>query len=124
MGAFTFVGLVVTSSTEVIFGQVISNPIQLHTMADGTRTKLIAILGITLAVVTTNIPANMVTPANALVSFHSATFSFKGGALLTTLTGILLQQWQIFRSTDKFVYMWLVSSSAVMGLIADVLLAN
>ncbi|CAL9781749.1 unnamed protein product, partial [Musa acuminata subsp. burmannicoides] len=124
MGAFAFVGLAVTSSTMVIFGRVVSNPIELLSMIDGTLAKLLAVPGITLAVVTTNIPANVVAPANALVSFRPATFSFRGGALLTALTAILFQPWRIFRSTDSFVYTWLVSYSAVMGPIAGVLLAD
>lgn len=108
---------------EIIFDQVVSNLIQLLSMTNGILTNLIAIPGITPAMVTTNIPVN-VAPANALVSFRSATFSFRGGALYTTLTGILVQPWKIFRSIDKFIYMWLMSYSAVIGPIADVLLED
>lgn len=62
MGLYTFVGLAVTSSTKVIYGRIISNPVQLLTEIGGTITKILAILGISLATVTTNIPANFVAP--------------------------------------------------------------
>jgi len=70
MGLFTFVGLVVTSSTKVIFGEVISNPIQLLDRIGGFTTSVLAIVGISLATLTTNIAANVVAPANALVNLN------------------------------------------------------
>ncbi|KAG6596513.1 Purine-uracil permease NCS1, partial [Cucurbita argyrosperma subsp. sororia] len=46
MGAFTFVGVAVTSSTGVIFGHIISNPIDLLGHIGGFATKVLAIFGI------------------------------------------------------------------------------
>ncbi|GAB2272257.1 Neuronal calcium sensor 1 [Dionaea muscipula] len=124
MGAFTFVGLAVTCSTKVIFGQIISNPIQLLGRIGGLTTVILAITGISLATVTTNIAANVVAPANALVNLSPSTFTFQKGALLTALLGIVFQPWRLLKSSESFVYTWLVGYSALLGPIGGIILAD
>lgn len=124
MGAFTFVGLAVTSSTKVIFGRVISNPIQLLGEIGGVTTMILAILGISLATITTNIAANVVAPANALVNLSPTKFTFWKGALLTALLGIAFQPWRLLQSSESFVYTWLVGYSALMGPIGGIILTD
>ncbi|XP_042510658.1 purine-uracil permease NCS1 [Macadamia integrifolia] len=124
MGAFTFVGLAVTSSTKVVFGRVISNPIQLLGQIGGFFTVILAIIGISLATLTTNIAANVVAPANALVNLSPSKFTFRRGALLTALLGIVCQPWRLLQSSESFVYTWLVSYSALLGPIGGIILAD
>lgn len=124
MIAFAFVGLAVTSSTEVIFGHVISNPITLLGEIGGVFSKVIGMLGIVLAVLTTNIPANVVAPANALVNLSPSHFSFWRGALVTAVLGILFQPWRIFANTNSFVYTWLVGYSALLGPLGGIILTD
>lgn len=124
MGLFTFVGLAVTSSTKVIFGHVISSPIQLLGQIGGVYTIVLAIIGISLATLTTNIAANVVAPANALVNLSPSKFTFKRGALLTALLGIAFQPWRLLKSSESFVYTWLVGYSALLGPIGGIILAD
>lgn len=124
MGLFTFVGIAVTSSTRVIFGHVISNPIDLLGQIGGYPTKVLAIFGIILATVTTNVAANVVAPANALVNLSPSYFSFTRGALLTAVIGIVFQPWRLLSSSESFVYTWLVGYSALLGPIGGVMLAD
>ncbi|KAL2923700.1 Purine-uracil permease NCS1 [Bienertia sinuspersici] len=124
MGLFTFVGVAVTASTEVIFGRVISNPIQLLGEIGGLATMIMAIVGISLATITTNIAANIVAPANALVNLSPSNFTFRRGALLTALLGIAFQPWRLLKSSESFVYTWLVGYSALMGPIGGIILAD
>ncbi|XP_072978876.1 purine-uracil permease NCS1-like [Typha angustifolia] len=125
MGCFAFVGLSVTSATVLIFGRPISDPIQLLSLiGGGIFVKLLAVGGITLAILTTNIPANVVAPANALVNLAPSVFSFKSGAVFIAIVGIAFQPWKIYATPDSFVYTWLVGYSAVMGPIAGVMLVD
>ncbi|XP_030522148.1 purine-uracil permease NCS1 [Rhodamnia argentea] len=124
MGLFTFVGLAATASTEVIFGRVISNPIQLLGQIGGLGTTILAILGISLATITTNIAANVVAPANALVNLSPSWFTFRRGALITALLGIAFQPWRLLKSSESFVYTWLVGYSALLGPIGGIILAD
>ncbi|KAE8666269.1 Purine-uracil permease NCS1 [Hibiscus syriacus] len=124
MGAFTFVGLAVTSSTQVIFGHVISNPIQLLGQIGGFTTIVLAILGISLATMTTNIAANVVPPANALVNLSPSNFTFRRGAVFTALLCIAFQPWRLLKSSESFIYTWLVGYSALLGSIFSIVLAD
>ncbi|KAF3441770.1 hypothetical protein FNV43_RR15685 [Rhamnella rubrinervis] len=124
MGAFTFVGLAVTSSTTVIFGRVISSPIQLLGQIGGFATLSLAIVGISLATITTNIAANIVAPANALVNLNPSMFTFRRGAILTALLGIAFQPWRLLQSSESFVYTWLIGYSALLGPIGGIVLAD
>lgn len=124
MGLFTFVGLAVTSSTSIIFGRVISNPIELLGQIGGLATTLLAILGISLATITTNIAANVVAPANALVNLNPKVFTFGRGALLTAVLGIVCQPWRLLKSSESFVYTWLIGYSALLGPIGGIVLVD
>ncbi|KAI9086364.1 hypothetical protein K1719_031818 [Acacia pycnantha] len=124
MGVFTFVGVAVTASTGVIFGKVISDPIQLLGQIGGLTTIILAIFGISLATLTTNIAANVVAPANALVNLSPSWFTFRRGALITALLGIAFQPWRLLKSSESYVYTWLVGYSALVGPIAGILLAD
>ncbi|MED6189988.1 Neuronal calcium sensor 1, partial [Stylosanthes scabra] len=124
MGLFTFVGVAVTSATGVIFGQVISNPIELLGRVGGFTTTILAIIGISLATVTTNIAANVVAPANALVNLNPKWFNFRRGALITALIGIAFQPWRILKSSESFVSTWLVGYSALLGPIGGIILVD
>ncbi|KAL7593456.1 hypothetical protein Lser_V15G35325 [Lactuca serriola] len=80
LGAFMFVSLAVTKSTQVIFGRVISNPIELLGEIGGISTMIFSIIGITLATITANIAANVVAPGNAFVNLSPSLFTFQRGA--------------------------------------------
>jgi nucleobase:cation symporter-1, NCS1 family len=124
MGVFAFAGLAITSATETIFGHIISDPIELLGRIGGPATTLVAIFGISLAILTTNIAANVVAPANALVSMSPRRFTFAKGALVTALLGIAFMPWRLLSSSESFVYTWLLGSSALMGPIGAVVIAD
>uniref|UniRef100_A0A6V7QRV1 Purine-uracil permease NCS1 n=1 Tax=Ananas comosus var. bracteatus TaxID=296719 RepID=A0A6V7QRV1_ANACO len=124
-GLYAFTGLAIASSTAVIYGRVISNPVELLSVIGGSAlTKVIATLGIALTTVTTNIPANMVAPANALVSLSPSSFSFSRGAFLAGILSIGFQPWRIIQSSENFIYTWLVSYSTIFAPITGILLTD
>lgn len=124
MGAFTLLGLAVTSSTELIFGRVISNPIEVLAQIGGIVPISLSIFGVSLATLTTNIAANVVAPANALVNFSPSWFTFKRGTLLTAILGIICQPWRLVQSTESFIYTWLIGYSALLGPIGGIILVD
>ncbi|XP_058083327.1 purine-uracil permease NCS1-like [Magnolia sinica] len=125
MGVFAFVGLAITSSTEVIFGHMIPNPVTLlGEIGGGIFIKVLAIFGISLAIITTNIAANIVAPANALVNLSPSIFTFRTGALVTMVLGIAFQPWRLMQSSETYVYTWLVGYSALLGPIGAIILVD
>jgi NCS1 family nucleobase:cation symporter-1 len=65
-----------------------------------------------------------VAPANALVNLSPSKFTFRRGALLTALLGIAFQPWKLLRSSESFVYTWLVGYSALLGPIGGIILTD
>ena len=64
------------------------------------RDEAIGHAGLLVATLSTNIAANIVAPANALVNLAPGRISFKTGALLTSLAGILIMPWRLIASTQ------------------------
>ena len=122
---FSFLGLAVTSATVTIFGPPpISDPVALLAKIPGLLPSLLACFGICLATVTTNIAANVVAPANALLALAPASLSFPVAATLSASVALFLRPWQLVASPDGFVLTWLVGYSALLGPVAGVLLAD
>ncbi|KAI5070263.1 hypothetical protein GOP47_0014606 [Adiantum capillus-veneris] len=109
VGAFSFVGLAVSSATEKIFGYIISNPTDLIDQIGGAIPTLISLFGVTLALLTTNV-ANIVAPANALINMSPTIMTFRKGALLTAVVGFVIQPWRLYQSGDAFLNTWLLGA--------------
>lgn len=95
------------TATVVIFGTPISDPIALLSRVQGALPALAALLGLTLATLTTNIAANVVAPANALIAAAPGRVSFVGGAVATAVLGLLVRPWTLVSSTNAFFFLWL-----------------
>ena len=124
MGLFTFLGLAVTCSTEVIFGSIISNPIDLMAKIGGVLPILTSLIGVTLATLTTNIAANLPAPANALINLSPKLFTFRRGALVTSVVGILFGPWNFINSSESFINTWLLGYSALLGPLSGIIIVD
>lgn len=91
----------------VLFGQPVSDPIALLGRVEGAWGIAAALVGLSLATLTTNLAANVVAPANAAVAAAPGRVSFVGGALLTSVLGAAVKPWRLIESTSAF-YSWLV----------------
>lgn len=95
MGGFSMIAIVVTSATVAIFGVVIADPIALLNRIGGTGTTMLAIAGLLLSTLTTNIAANVVGPANAVVNLSPGRVNFATGGLLTAIIGAGIMPWKL-----------------------------
>src|SRR5215510_6655575 len=95
MGLFSFIGVAVTSGTIVIFGKAIGDPVELVAQFDAPVVHVVALLGLSLATLATNIAANVVSPANDFANLWPKCISFRTGGLITGLVGIVMQPWKL-----------------------------
>lgn len=123
VGAFSFIGLAVSSSTEKIYGYIISNPVEILGQIGGVLPTLISLFGVTLAILTTNV-ANIVAPANALINMNPTHISFRTGALLTAGVGLLMQPWRLYQSSNSFLNTWLLGYSILIGPLASIIIVD
>lgn len=72
--------------------------------------------GLVLATLTTNIAANVVAPAVAMVNAAPRSLSFTAGGLITALLGLLSMPWRLYGSFLNF----LVAYSVLLGPVVSV----
>ncbi|RMH16326.1 MAG: nitrate reductase [Acidobacteria bacterium] len=121
---FSFIGVAVTSATVAIFGQPIADPTVLLGRMGGGVAVILSLIALSLATLSTNLAANVVSPANALVNLAPRRISFRLGSLITAALGIAIFPWKLIESTQGYVFTWLVGYSALLGPIGGIILVD
>ncbi|HYM80438.1 MAG TPA: NCS1 family nucleobase:cation symporter-1 [Candidatus Limnocylindria bacterium] len=126
MTLYAFIGVAVTSATAVIFGtgQVIWNPVDLLGRIGGPVTIMLSMFALSIATLTTNLAANVVSPANDFSNAAPRWISFRTGGLITAVIGILMMPWKVLATSQGYIYTWLVGYSALLGPIGGILIAD
>jgi NCS1 family nucleobase:cation symporter-1 len=124
MTLFSFVGVVVTSATLVIYGQTIWDPVMLAGRFESRVLVSVAMLAVALSTLATNIAANIVSPANDFANFAPARISFKTGGYITGVIGLLIFPWKLIADPSGYIFTWLVGYSALLGPIGGILIAD
>jgi NCS1 family nucleobase:cation symporter-1 len=124
MGLYSFIGVAVTSATVVIYGEAVWDPVVLLARFDSPVLHLIGLFGLGLATLATNLAANVVGPANDFAHLWPRRISFRTGALITGLIGVLIQPWRLVEDPSGYIFRWLVAYSALLGAVGGVLIAD
>jgi NCS1 family nucleobase:cation symporter-1 len=66
---------------------------------------------------TTNIAANVVAPANALVNAAPRSLSFTAGGIITAVLGLLTMPWKLYDSFLNFLVAYSVLLGPVVGVV-------
>ena len=124
MTAFAFIGVAVTSATVVIFGEAIWDPVVLIARIGNAPVIVFGALVILLAQLTTNMAANVVSPANDFSSLAPRRISYVTGGLITAAIGVLMMPWKLYADASAYIFTWLLGYSSLMGAIGGVLIAD
>jgi len=124
MAMFSFIGVAVTSATVVIFGEAIWDPVVLLSKFRNPLVILLALASLVIATLTTNIAANVVSPANDFANVVPKRISFKTGGLITAVLGIVMMPWKLLADYGTYIFGWLIGYSSFLGPIAGVLIAD
>jgi nucleobase:cation symporter-1, NCS1 family len=133
MALYSFIGVAVTSATTIIFHRTIWDPVDVLTYngtAGGGVVRftnpvilIVAMLGICIATLATNIAANVVSPANDFAHLAPKKISFRTGGFITGFIGILMMPWKLLSSPIGFIT-WLIGYGALLGPIGGILIAD
>ena len=118
---FCFIGIIVTAATVIIFGKAIWVPIELVNQMGSKSVVVISMLALLLATLSTNLAANVVSPANGFSNLAPRLISFRLGALLTCLIGVLIMPWKLLDTLGDYISVWLIGYSALLGPIAGIM---
>lgn len=146
MIAFSMMAVIITSAAEtilkgsdpktlwdpvVVLAQITSSkaPAGLDApllASEGTRivVAVLSLFGVAVATISTNIAANVISPANDIANLAPRHISFKMGGVITGVVGILIMPWKLLASADTYIFDWLVGYSALLGPIAGIMIAD
>jgi NCS1 family nucleobase:cation symporter-1 len=124
MTLFAFIGVAVTSATIVVFGKAIWDPIQLITMIGSPAIIIFGALVVLAAQITTNMAANVVSPANDFSNLSPRKISYVTGGLITAVIGIAMMPWKLYSDAGAYIFTWLIGYSSLMGALGGILIAD
>jgi len=124
MTLYSFIGIAVTSMTVSIFGAAIWDPVELAGKMGSPLAVALALAGVAAATLTTNVAANVVSPANAFSNAWPRRISFRTGGLITGVLGIVMMPWKLLANYETYLYTWLVGYSGFLGPIAGILICD
>jgi NCS1 family nucleobase:cation symporter-1 len=124
MPLFAFIGIAVTSATVVVYGEAIWNPVELVARLAREQGSawlgVISMIVIAVATLTTNIAANIVSPAITLANLAPNRITFRAGGVIAAVTGLLIVPWKLLDVYQG----WLLSYSGLLGAAGGVILAD
>lgn len=124
MTVFAFIGVVTTAATVAVYGKAIAYPDQLVTRFGNPLVVGISMLGLALATLSTNIAANVVSPANDFANLAPARISYRTGGLITAVIGVLICPWLILKSAGNYIFVWLVGYGVLLGPIGAIMIVD
>lgn len=149
MIAFSAMAVIITSASQAIFAG--ASPEQLKALwnpeyllgqitspvpppghqdplivSNATRilVAITSLLGIAVATISVNIAANVVSPANDFANLSPRHISFKMGAVITGVVGIIMMPWKLLATAGDYLFAWLNGYSSLLGPIAGIMIAD
>jgi len=124
MTLYAFIGVAVTSATVVLFGEAIWDPVVLLSRFKNPVVAIISLLSLLIATLTTNIAANVVSPANDFANLMPRRINFARGAIITGIIGVVMMPWKLLSDFGTYIFGWLIGYSGFLGTIAGVMIAD
>jgi NCS1 family nucleobase:cation symporter-1 len=124
MTLFAFIGVAVTSATIVIFGEAIWDPVALIARIGSPAAIVFGALIVLAAQLTTNMAANVVSPANDFSSLAPRRISYVTGGLITAVIGFVMMPWRLYADAAAYIFTWLIGYSSLMGAVGGILIAD
>ena len=124
MTLFAFIGVVVTSATTIIYGNPEWDIVKLAGKFDNKIMVSLAMTGIIISTLATNIAANIVSPANDFSNLAPGKINFKQGGYITGVIGILIFPWKLIADPNGYIFTWLIAYSSLLGPVGGIMIAD
>ncbi|GAA4623408.1 NCS1 family nucleobase:cation symporter-1 [Actinoallomurus vinaceus] len=124
MTAFALLSVLVTSGSQAVYGKAIWDPIELTAKLDNWAGVLYALVTVLIATLSVNIAANVVSPAFDLSNIAPRHITFRTGALITAVIGVVIFPWKLLASPQAYIFTWLGTVGGLLGTVAGILIAD
>ena len=124
MTLFAFIGVVVTSASAIIYGSPEWDPVKLAGKFESKMMVTLAMIGIIISTLATNIAANIVSPANDFSNLAPRRINFRLGGYITGIIGVLIFPWKLYADPNGYIFTWLIAYSSLLGPIGGIMIAD
>ncbi len=124
MTLYSFIGIAVTSASEVVFGEPIWNPITLIGRFHQPVMAFLGLIALLIATLNVNIAANVVSPSNDFSNLAPRLISFRTGGMITGFLGLAMMPWKLMETFGSYVFGWLVGYSGLLGPVAGIMVTD
>jgi NCS1 family nucleobase:cation symporter-1 len=124
MTLYSFIGIAVTSASQVVFGEPIWNPIVLLGRFHQPVVAFLGLIAVLIATLNVNIAANVVSPSNDFSNLAPRLISFRTGGMITGFLGLAMMPWKIMQSFGNYIFGWLVGYSGLLGPVAGIMVTD
>jgi nucleobase:cation symporter-1, NCS1 family len=124
MTLFAFIGVVVTSASAIIYGNPEWDPVRLAGRFENKIVVSLAMIGIIISTLATNIAANIVSPANDFANLSPSKINFRTGGYITGIIGVLIFPWKLMADPNGYIFTWLIAYSSLLGPIGGIMICD
>ncbi|MFI2433148.1 NCS1 family nucleobase:cation symporter-1 [Streptomyces sp. NPDC018693] len=124
MTLFAFLSVLVTSGSQAVYGEPIWDPVQLAAKTDNVVGLLFALVTVLVATLSVNIAANLVSPAFDISNIAPRWISFRTGALIACVLGVLIFPWKLYSDPQGYIFTWLGTVGSMLGTVTGILITD
>jgi NCS1 family nucleobase:cation symporter-1 len=124
MTLFAFIGVATTAATVIVYGKALVKPEELVTKFENPLVIGLSMLGLAIATLSTNIAANVVSPANDFANLAPSKISYRAGGVITAVIGVLICPWLILASAGNYIFTWLIGYGVLLGPIGAIMIVD
>ncbi len=124
MTLFALLSVLVTAAGERVWGTAIWDPIELTAKIENPIGIRVALFTVLVASLSVNIAANLVSPAYDFANALPKYITFKRGAIVAIIIGVLIQPWRLIANPDMYIFTWLGFYGGILGPIAGILIGD
>ncbi|WP_413806597.1 NCS1 family nucleobase:cation symporter-1 [Streptomyces sp. OE57] len=121
--AFAVVSVLMTAGTISVFGEAISDPVEVIARIDNPAVTVIGALSFMVATVGINVVANFVSPAYDFANLAPKYLDFRRGGMITAVLAIVVMPWKLYSSPVVIQY-FLGALGAFLGPLVAVILVD
>ncbi|MEV0432471.1 NCS1 family nucleobase:cation symporter-1 [Nocardia sp. NPDC050413] len=121
--AFVVISIIISLATLKVYGEVLSDPVELVAHIDNDAIVIISAVLFAIATVGINVVLNFVSPAYDISNAAPKYISFRTGGIITAVLSIVVLPWKLWANQDFIVY-FLGGVGALMGPVFGILVVD
>ncbi len=124
MTFYAFLGVAITSATVIIYGEALWDPVAVLAKFENPLPIIFGMFWIAVATLSTNIAANVVSPANDFQNVWPKKINFMIGGLITAVIGIAIMPWKLLSDPRIYIFDWLGTYGGLLGPVAGIMICD